>query len=70
MGYKGISTLPPTSATIKRRYSKYKLIKTKLRLKKQNEQFNIHFIFYNPDVSLEDAINKYVSTFGVLSEVR
>lgn len=71
MAYKGICTLPPTSATAERRFSKLKLVKTKLRSTVGEKRLdNLMLISCNPDieVSIEDAINKFASTSSVLQK--
>lgn len=71
MAYKGICTLPPTSATAERCFSKLKLIKTKLRSTIGEKRLdNLMLISCNPDieVSIEDAINKFASTSSVLQK--
>ncbi|KAL4153701.1 hypothetical protein QTP88_001534 [Uroleucon formosanum] len=71
MVYKGICTLPPTSATAERCFSKLKLIKTKLRSTVGEKRLdNLMLISCNPDieVSIEDAINKFASTSSVLQK--
>lgn len=62
--YKAICSLPPTSVTAERCFSKIKLTQTKLRSIMSEARLNhLMVIAYNPDIkfNMEDAINKYES---------
>lgn len=64
MAYNAICTLPPTSASAERCFTKLKLIKTYLRsTMKEARLDNLMVISCNPDIdiNMDDAIDKFGS---------
>jgi len=62
MAYKAICTLPPTSASAERCFSKLKLIKTNLRsIMSEARLDHLVVISCNPDIdiNMDDAIDKF-----------
>lgn len=69
LAYKAICTLPPTSASAERCFSKLKLIKTNLRSTMSEARLdNLMVISCNPDIeiNMDEAINKYGSRSKLL----
>lgn len=69
LAYKAICTLPPTSASAERCFSKLKLIKTNLRSTMSEARLDhLMIISCNPDIeiNMDDAVNKYGSMSNLL----
>lgn len=69
MAYKAICTLPPTSASAERCFSKLKLIKTNLRSTMSEARLDyLMVISCNPDmdINMDDAIDKFGSRSNLL----
>jgi len=72
LAYKGICTLPPTSASAERCFSKLKLIKTNLRLTMSESRLDhLMLISCNADIDIpiDEAINMYGSRSKLLQSV-
>lgn len=69
LAYKAICTLPPTSASTERCFSKLKLIKTNLRSTMSEARLDhLMVISCNPDIeiNMDKAFNKYGSRSNLL----